>query len=231
MPRLVLSLLVLLLSVPAFAERDKQFSVGLYGLAGKVSAKGNGKLSFTNAGSFPTLTSGEEIPLGVESSGSGGEFTLGYTFSPLFSWHAGVILVTSQEEENFTTSTSNTHRLEKTSTALFFTPFLWTAWLADFVYLQAGPAVFVESIKVTSDITTVNDFDTGSYGGGLILGGGVEFLFSEFIGLNAGLRILSGKTKSQEKTNNSGLASEYTGKLEERQFQAAMIRLGITLYF
>jgi hypothetical protein len=210
---------------------NKSWNVHVDVLAGSYESMGNSSLTFPNAGQYPTLTSGEKIPMNVKSPTTGFQFGGGYRFSDWLSWDMNLLVLGGKQESKITTSTGATHDVKLETGFVYFSPFTWTGYPIKWLYLQAGVGLVAEAHKVTTDIPNIGSFETGSFGSGINVGTGVEFALSKMFSLRGGLTLISAATITQEKKINEGQAAEVTAKWEERKIGIGLLTFGSKLYF
>jgi hypothetical protein len=179
------------------------------------------------------LTSGERVPINVDKArGTGLQAGFGYRFSDWFSWSMVLAAHRSQQTEyNYLTQSGTTHSMKVESAFVYLSPFTWTAYPINWLYVSAGFGWMVEGQKATTNITNINNFETGSFGGIVTLAAGVELPINNTLMFRAGLQTMNGKLAIQEKKLNEGTVTEYTAKLEERNISSAMLTLGMKAYF
>jgi Outer membrane protein beta-barrel domain len=210
---------------------NKSWNVHIDLLAGSYESMGNASMTFPNAGQYPTLTTGERIPMNEKSPTTGFQFGGGYRFSDWLSWDMNVLILAAKQDSKITTSTGATHDVKLETGFMYFSPLTWTGYPVRWLYLQAGVGLVVEAHRVTTTIPNIGNFETGSYGGGFNLGTGVEFALSKMFSLRGGLTFISAPTVSQEKKINEGQAAEVNAKWEERKIGIGLLSFGTKFYF
>ncbi len=216
----------------AATDFNHRFNVNLDLFGGSYNSSGDASATFTNAGQYPTLTSGEKIPLDLKAKGASGfQAGVGYRFSDWFSWNVALMALRGNSDSTFTSSRGSTHNIKMDSAFLYLTPFTWTAYPISWLYVSAGFGLLVEVDQVTSDIPNINSFTTGSVGSAMTLGAGVEHPIGDIFTLRGGLTLLGGSLTSQERKINEGTASEILARLEERKINAGLLTLGTKIYF
>ena len=211
---------------------NKRWSLSVETFGGGYDSKGDATLSITNPSQFPTLTSGEKIPVNVEKgSGSGIQIGGGYRFNDWLSMNGLIMLMGSKSESSFTTANGNKHRFT-TETGLFYvSPFTWTAYPVSWLYVSAGLGFAIESHKIKSDITNMGELELGAAGGASTLGVGVEFALGKSWTLRGGLNFLGANMRSLNQKINEGTLNEVNVKLEDRKVEIGVITIGTKFYF
>lgn len=220
----------------AVAARDeegfnKSWNVHIDLLAGSYESTGNSSLTFANAGQYPTLTSGEKLPMNLKSVTSGFQFGGGYRLSDWLSWDMNFLFLGARQESKITTSTGSTHDIKQEVAFVYLSPLTWTGYPIKWLYLQAGIGLVGEVQKVTTDINNIGSFETGSFGPGINLGTGVEFALGKMFSLRGGITLISSTTVTQERKLNESQATEVTAKWEERKLGIGLLTFGSKFYF